>query len=564
MNRSIKIVAVRAFARATGLAQCALLLLFAVPAVLRAQQSAALAAWADHVFSQWTRNTPGCALGVAKDGQTILTRGYGMANLETSTPITPQTIFESGSVAKQFTATAILLLAHDGKLNLDDPAKKYLPELPDYGRPLLVRHLLSHTSGLRDWSNLVAMAGWPRETRLHSQPDLLEYVFAQKAINYPVGDFYSYTNSGFALLEAIVERVSGMPFTKFTDERIFKPLGMTDTRWRDDLTTIVPGRAQAYARRGDGWRLEMPFEDVIGPGGLLTTVADWLKWNDALTHKTLGAFVVDSLEKQATLTSGRRITYAMGLEVTNYRGIPEIGHSGSTGGYSTYLTRFPRNGVSIAILCNASGAGATGYAHQLVDSLTTGFAATTPPDTVQLDSAKVARLAGVYRSLRTHDPLLFGIADAGGRGRGGRGGRGGAPGLRELRGGGYLLGNNHVLFDVGANGKPRGLRVVGNDADTAAYAFVSKAPWTPAAAELTDFAGRYRSDEVGATYTVLVENGQLVITLRAAVRHEMNPSYKDAFTGWNTVWFTRDAGGKVTAMHVGAARMWDLVLPRVK
>src|SRR6188474_27603 len=199
------------------------LLIFA-PAIA-AGQSSDLGAVADRVFAQWTRETPGCAVGVAQGGRTLLTRGYGMANLETGTPITAETIFESGSVAKQFTASAILLLMSDGKLRLDDRVQKYLPELPEYGRPMTIRHLLSHTSGLREWSNLVELDGWPRGTAAHTQDDFLEVVFAQRELNYPVGEHYSYTNSGFGLLVTIIERVSGMPYTQFTTERIFKALG---------------------------------------------------------------------------------------------------------------------------------------------------------------------------------------------------------------------------------------------------------------------------------------------------------------------------------------------------
>lgn len=545
-------------------------LLLVIPVLLPAQQPADLGAVADRAFAQWASpQSPGCAIGVARNGQTLLARGYGLANLETGSPITAQTIFESGSVAKQFTATATLLLAADGKLNLDDPVRKYVPELPEYGRPLLVRHLLSHTSGLREWSSLVALAGWPRGSRAHTQAELLEAVVAQKSLNYPVGDHYSYTNSGFALLQTIVERVSGQGFAAFTAERIFKPLGMANTGWRDDFTTIVPGRAQAYSRRGTGWQLEMPFENVVGPGGMLTTVADWLTWNEALTKKTLGATVVDSLEKRATLTSGRRISYAMGLTVGQYRGTTEIGHSGSTGGYSTYLTRFPEHGVSVAVLCNAAGSNATGFARQVAEALMPNLAAPPRPDTVATDSVAVAKFHGIYRSTRTHDPLYVGVSAGGGRGgRGGdlpAGGRGGGAGLRTLRDGGYLLGNSRVVFDQASDGKPAGLRTLSNDADTVAFVYASARPWTPDARQLAAFEGRYRSDEVGATYVAKVENGQLVLTLRTAVRRALTPIYPDAFSsggGMGTVWFTRDNSGRVTAMHSGAARVWDIVFQR--
>ena len=522
-----------------------------------------LEATADRVFAQFnSTHSPGCAVGVRQSGRDLLMRGYGMADLETNAPITPSTILESGSVAKQFTSTAIALLMKDGKISIDDPVRKYIPELPEYPRPLLVRHLLSHTSGLREWSNLVAFTGWPRGTRVYTQADLLEFVVAQKSLNYPVGDFYSYTNSGFALLPTIVERVSGMSFAQFTDERIFKPLGMTNTRWRDDFTTIVPGRAQAYSRRSGestGWALEMPFDNVHGPGGLLTTVSDWLRWNDHLDKKTLGANVVDSLTKQAVLTSGRTISYARGLTVAKYRGIDEIGHSGSTAGYSTYLARYPANNLSIAVLCNASGANATLFTHQLVDAIVPNLAPVAAPDTVAADPAAAAKLAGVYRSTRTHEPLTVGIA-------GGRGGRGGVA-LRALRDGSWLIGNNRASFETSPDGTPRGVRVVGGDNDTTGYVFVAAGPWTPTPEQLAGFAGRYRSDEVATTWTLKVENGKLVAVLRGALKTELTPVYADAFAGGGvlgTVWFTRDTKGAVTAMHSGSARVWDFTFTREK
>lgn len=229
------------------------LLLLATMATSAGAQATDLTPVVDRVFNDWSTTTPGCAVGVSQQGRTLFTKGYGMANLETGTPNTAETIFESGSVAKQFTATAVLLLMHDGKLRMDDPVQKFIPELPTYDRPITLRHLISHTSGLREWSNLVAVAGWPRGTRAHTQEDLLGYVLAQRSLNYPVGDYYSYTNSGFALLQTVVERVSGMPFARFSDERIFKPLGMTNTAWRDDFNRVVPGGRRPTndaARRG--------------------------------------------------------------------------------------------------------------------------------------------------------------------------------------------------------------------------------------------------------------------------------------------------------------------------
>ena len=539
-------------------------LLVLLPAIVPAQ-SPDLSATADRVFAQWTNTTPGCAAGVAQNGKVLLTRGYGMANLETSTPITAGTIFESGSVAKQFTATAILLLMSDGKLRLDDRVQQYLPELPDYGRPLTIRHLLSHTSGLREWSNLVAMDGWPRGTRAHTQEDFLEVVFAQREVNYPVGDHYSYTNSGFGLLVTIIERVSGMPFTQFTAERIFKPLGMTNTSWRDDFERIVPGRAQAYARRGTGWALDMPFDNVIGAGGMLTTVGDWLTWNNALDGKTLGAWWVDSLESQATLTSGRRISYAMGVTVGTWRGEREVAHSGSTGGYATYLLRLPARGVSVAVMCNSAGSNPTAFARQLAEALVPGLQPVTPLDTVSVDPGRVARVAGVYRSTRTYEPLFIGFTGpTGGRGGGGGGGVGGAN-VRALRDGTLMIGTTRTVFDSAPDGRPTGLRQMPASGDTVVFTWVAPSVWAPNVTDLASYVGQYRSDEIRTTWTARVDGRRLELSSRRGNRILLTPVYKDAFSsvGLGTVWFSRDSRGQVEAMHVSAARMWNLTIPRV-
>jgi CubicO group peptidase (beta-lactamase class C family) len=519
-----------------------------------AAQQPDLARAADTIFQAWnSTHTPGCAVGVARGGQVLLARGYGMADLETGTPITPETVFESGSVAKQFTATAVLLLATDGKLDLDQLARRYLPELPEYDRPITIRHLLTHTSGLREWSSLVAWQGWPRGTRAHTQADLLEVVIRQKALNYPVGDYYSYTNSGYALAMTLVERVSGQSFQEFTHQRIFQPLGMTHTRWRDDFTRLVPGRAQAYHLEDDGWHLDMPFESVVGPGGLLTTVGDWLAWNQALAQKTLGAALTDSLTRRMRLTSGREIPYALGLFVTDYRGVPEISHSGSTAGYSTFLARYPDRGqLSIAVMCNSANASPATYAHRLADRLIADFPPAAPLDTTPVDPGAFARYAGVYRNDRTHAPLEV-RADEGRR-------------LRALPGEWYWLPNGlRWHFDMGPGGKPAALRVAQADGDTVRYTYVAGQPWRPSTPDLQAFAGSYRSEELGVTYAVALAGDTLTLTLRPGRPLPLRPAYPDAFTvRGSTVWFSRDRSGRIAAMHVGESRVWDLVFAKTR
>ena len=294
-----------------------------------------------------------------------------LSDLEHDIPNKPETIFEAGSISKQFTAAATVLLALDGKLKLEDDVRKYVPELPTYERTITIRHLLNHTSGLRDWGEIASLAGWPRGTRSHTHDDVLDILHRQRALNYPPGDRYSYTNSGYNLLAIIVTRVSGQPFATFTHERLFKPLGLTSTRWRDDYRRIVKGRAQAYSRTSGGeWQLNMPFEYVHGNGGILTTVGDLLTWTAMLERPTTAwQALVDSLHVPGRLTNGNRIDYALGLVASEYRGLPRVEHSGGTAGYRADLLRFPKRGLAVAVLCNTATADAVALANQLVDSL---------------------------------------------------------------------------------------------------------------------------------------------------------------------------------------------------
>lgn len=525
-----------------------------------------LAVITDKVFAPWnSTHSPGCAVGIAQGGKPRLVRGYGMADLANGIAITPSTVLESGSVAKQFTATAVLLLMQDGRLALEDDARKYIPELPVYSRPITIRHLLTHTSGLREWSNLMAWQGWPRGTRVHTQSDVLDVITRQKSLNYPVGDFYSYTNSGFLLLRTIVERVSGKDFATFTQERIFRPLGMSNTTWRDDYTRIVPNLAQAYSKRGDEWHLDMPFDNVIGAGGLLTTIADWLRWNEALTAKSLGPAVGDSITRRMRLTSGLQIQYALGLVETSYRGLRELSHSGSTAGYSTFLARYPeRDNLSIAVMCNAAGAGATAYTHAIVDGMMVNLPRAASADTVTLDASTARALPGVYRDTRTNTTVVM---------------TGGAAGLRRgniavraLADSTLLSGSTRFRVERGKDGTIVAFKQTTADGDTVRYVRVADTTWTPAPSDLASIGGRYRSDEIGVTFTVADIGGALSISPRAGVADTARPVYRektatgmrDGFSnGADAVWFTRDAKGRVTAMHFGSARVWDFVSTRV-
>ena len=374
-----------------------------------AQPASGSEAEVDRVFAKWTASTPGCAVGVAVGGTSVLTKAYGMADLEHGVANTADTIFEAGSVSKQFTAAAVLLLVEEGKLNLDDSVRKYIPELPDYGTPLTIRHMLTHTSGLRDWGSVAGISGWPRTTRVHTHAHMLDIVSRQKALNFAPGTAWSYSNTGFNLAAVIVSRVSGMPFAEFSEQRIFGPLGLTHTSWRDDHTRIVKGRAVAYSDGDDGFHINMPFENVHGNGGLLTTVGDLLIWNENYVTPRIGTAALWETQRTAgRYNDGRPLDYALGLYVNDHRGVKNVYHSGSTAGYRAHLNRFPEAHTSVAVLCNVSSGDATRTAHAVSDVYladriqpATPAAAATPPAAPmnpQPTAAQLGELTGTYDS----------------------------------------------------------------------------------------------------------------------------------------------------------------------
>ena len=377
----------------------------------------------DRIFARWTSSTPGCAVGVAVDGKPALVKAYGMADLEHDVPLTPDSILESGSVAKQFTAAAVLLLAREGKLSLDDPVRKHIPELPDYGAPLTVRHLLTHTSGLRDWGSLYGIAGMPRTSRTFTQAYVLDILSRQKSLNFTPGTQWSYSNSGYNLAAIIVSRVSGEPFAELTRKRLFEPLEMTHTSWRDDFERIVKGRAIAYDEREGAFRQNMPFEDAYGNGGLLTTVGDLLKWNRNFQFSKVGDAEFRRIEQTpGTFNDGKPHNYALGLYIRKHRGIDEVSHSGSTAGYTTFLTRFPSFALDVAVLCNVSSARAGDYAYAVSDAYLSGRVKLLDPDppsalrpepsrTWKPTPAELEAFTGSYRSDEIETTFTVAIKD---------------------------------------------------------------------------------------------------------------------------------------------------------
>jgi CubicO group peptidase (beta-lactamase class C family) len=510
----------------------------------------ASAARIDAIFSRYaTAGSPGCAIGLSTASDTVA-RGYGLADLEHDVPVNSNTIFEAGSVSKQVTAAAIVLLALDGKLSFDDDVRKFVPELPQYPQRITIRHLLNHTSGLRDWGSVVALAGWPRGSRVYNHRIVVDVASRQKSLNYPPGTHYSYTNTGYNLLAVIVARISGQSFADFTRDRIYTPLGMTSSSWRDDYTRVVKGRAVAYSPAANGWRLDMPFENAHGNGGMLTTVQDLLRFTKNLeTGKLGGPRFIEEMHRQARLNSGKEITYASGLVVSEWRGLKEVSHSGATGGYRTYLTRLPERGVAVAVLCNAANANPTALARQVLETVVTPPVAATPRPAVA-DSLSVARLLGTYRNTRVGQPVRM-------TWRNGQLAVGNGLLLSPQPDGRYQSQTGDiVVFDAPRGGARAGFYVLTRD-DSTRYEPVEA--YTPTAADIAAYLGTYSSDEAEATFEVVADGTNIRLRDRYGNLQAMLPSYRDSFTSGGTiVTFVRTSAGKVTAINVGSDRAWSV------
>jgi len=446
----------------------------------------------DKIFAPWaTRESPGCAVALYKDGRILYERGYGMADLEHDIPITPETVFYVGSVSKQFTAFAAALAIQQGKVRLDEPIRTYVPELPDLAGPITVRQLVHHTSGLRDFYTLLSIAG-RRQDSLFDNAAVIRLAARQKALNFAPGTDYLYSNTGYALLATLVGRATGTTFGGFVDTHMFQPLRMTSSHVHDDDARIVKGRAYGYVRGsgGSGFRLSTPAGERVGAGGVFSTVRDLLHWDENFyTARVGGRAIIDQVQTPGALNDGQPLTYAWGLQIGRYRGQRIVEHGGSLGGYRAHLIRFPDQHFSVASLCNLGAITPGSLARQVADAAI-GDRFTEP--------AAAAGQAG-------------GGAGAGAGRAGGRGGR-----------------------DTG--------------------------PAAPALSNPAAYAGVYHSDEIDATLTVTVKDGQLMVQRDTdAAPSALQPAAADEFRFASmTVRFARGTGGKIDALGVDAGRVRDI------
>ena len=543
-------------------------LLVALPALLSATSASSAQtdplsdstrAAVNRVFAGTANDAPGCAVGVSRDGHTVFENGFGMANLETGTPITAASIFHVASVSKQFTAMAVMLLAREGKLSLDDDIRRHLPEIPDYGHRITIRHLLTHTSGLRDQWDLLAMArGRFQENRI-TEADVLEIVPRQKALNFVPGTEYLYSNTGYTLAGTIVRRVSGKSLREFADERIFRPLGMQHTHFHDDYTMLVPGRTSAYVRgEGGRWHVSIPNFDTYGATSLFTTVGDLLKWEaNFATHVVGDEETLRALSTSATLSNGDTTGYGLGRATERYRGAWLVGHAGSDAGYRAYLGQFPEHRLAVAVLCNRPSNPAN-FARQVAEVFIGDRLESEPAESrrVAVPVDQLRPLAGVYADQaaervvfvrvqgntlhlgRTAGPALIPLGE--GRFRP----EGSSATEYEFRAGSLL---QHRRSWPQSTSGPLARRELSN----------------PSPAQLRAYAGTYHSDELGATYTVVATDSTLVLKTRGGTDRTVSPAFGDTFVGGFTVTFTRSRN-RIVGMSMSSGRVRRVEFARVQ
>lgn len=340
----------------------------AVAAMPASAQPNDFATRADAVFAEFRGDRPGAAVAVVHDGNVVFERGYGLAQLEHNVPVTPATVFHVASVSKQFAAFAITLLAQQGRLGLDDDIRRHLPEIPDLGSTVTVRHLIHHTSGVRDQWELMMMAGW-RMDDVITRDQIMTMMRRQRELNFQPGAEYLYSNMGYTLLAEIVERVSGTTFGEFLRRNVFEPLGMAHTHVHNDHEMIVPNRAYSYRQRDGEWRNAVLSYANQGATSLFTTAGDLARWlHNFETAQVGGPAAITQMRQRGVLNDGDTIPYAFALSRGEYRGRTLWSHGGADAGFRSVVVHYPEQRLGIVVLSNAANANPGRLAQQVADA----------------------------------------------------------------------------------------------------------------------------------------------------------------------------------------------------
>ena len=545
----------------------AILMAFCVFSPVASQAPATeIEAKVNKIFEPWSKpDIPGAAVAIVQDGRPLLVKGFGCADLEHNTPITLETPFNAASLAKQFTAFAVLMLDAQGKLSLDDDVRTYLPEFPDFGRKITVRHLLYHTSGLRDWGGLMLMSG-NRMDDVFTSNAILKLIFRQQELNFEPGKEFAYCNAGYNVLAEIVARTCGQSFKEWTRTNLFVPLGMERTTYKDDIRELIPGSAQSYIRSGDGCFLRaLDNEAAPGPGSLFVSIKDMASWMSTFQTKTVGTPEIwAKMFERGKLADGSTLPYAAGLIVGSYKRLPIFHHSGRWAGYGGEMVYFPKQSFAVAVLANNFSVDPTQLSRQIANICLEGRfppAQPRPSPLAEVDNKVLDAYVGRYW-LRGEQTVLIKRKE-----------------------------NN--LFAQISGDLP--IKVFLESVDTFAYHIIDakiqfhrKAPakahkitfwrgavaisaerlpdetWAPPTPEV--FCGRYFSEELGIVLEVKIgENGLYIPFIRRSDLH-LIPIAKDKFAGQNSsakFCFSRNDEGKATELFFSMMDAWNVRFKRM-
>jgi CubicO group peptidase (beta-lactamase class C family) len=514
----------------------------------------------DAFLSQWDKNDmPGCAVGVVKDGRLVYKRGFGMANLDYDVPNTPSTTrFNLASASKPFTAFSIALLAQGGELSLDDDIRKYLPEMQKYDETVTIRHLLHHTSGIREYQALILFGGRGADNA-YSPKAILNMLARQKNISFKPGSKYQYSNSNYQLLGTIVERVSGKSLRAFAEENIFKPLGMKNTLFFDNRFEVVKNRAHGYQVTPDkSIRARSSLFDLVGGGGVLTTVEDLYLWDQNFHEPKVGnKELISMMTTPGTLNNGEKMDYGFGLFHNEYRGLPVFKHSGNMMGYRAQMVSFPEQKFTAIALCNNFAISPPVIVEKLADIYLEGQlkpnvpsqkrVAEALPPAIALPEKEALRYVGIYAHPESGRVFKLSLKD----------GKLINSGIFKKEMPVTTVSENRLLI-VDDNGRAE-LNPVFDKTGTVSEISAPNKTGKPdifvrvnapfdSPQQLTEYAGTYYSDEFDADYKISLKGDNLVLHISESLEPQLIAAYADYFTvqgGVVNLSFTRDDKGKL-------------------
>ncbi len=521
-------------------------------------------------------DSPGAVVGVIQNGEVIFERAYGMADLSHGVPFTSDTRTNIASTSKQFTAYAITLLASRGMLSLDDDVREYLPELPEFEHPVVLRNLLTHTSGYREYLDVLAMAGFDISADRIERQDVIDVVVRQSALQFQPGTEFTYNNTAYGLLALIVERVTGTPFEDWMREEVFRPAGMNATMVRSNPYALVPNRAVGYVADRGEWREAPDLGGAMGDGFVYTTSSDLLRWMAAYASASEDA-VRRQMTAEATLASGEDTGYGLGLFLREHRNVDTIEHSGADSAHRADFTYFPDIDAGVVVLTNSPTVPAsTRTIADLFFDEEFGLVANDPPEEPTVGAQPVYDAA-------TFDDSTFNTFA-------GRYELYGSPGyffaVRRDEAANYVLqvltsrptqinpigpsrfantsGSLEIAFEFSGDGSVERATIYQGSRELPAF----RIPTEPQDVMAADFVGRYYSDELGALYEVTAEGDELVLSHRrldnpVRLRHSADGRFLGSYpiTG---VAFARDASGRVTGFVADGPRTSGIQFDRVE